>query len=347
MTALALPPNQLHHFYKGGPAIAALRGVTAHDDQAPEDWVGSVTTRFGSATEGLSRLEDGRLLRDALRDDPAYFLGAAHVARYGPEPDLLVKLLDAGQRLPVHFHPGRAFAQAELGSDHGKTEAWIVIAAPAGGGAVHVGFREEVSEETVGRWLEEQDGPAMLDSLHALDVAPGDAIFVPAGTPHAIGVGLLIVELQEPTDFSVTLEWSGFDLDGGAEGHLGLGWETALRALDRSAWSGERLAGLRRDGGAHPPGREALLPDAADPYFRAERVRASAERPGVELDAGFSILVVLDGAGVLSSAAGGELVLRRGDTVLVPDADGLCRLRGEVELLRCRPPAAGPISAPS
>ena len=49
-------------------------------------------------------------MRDAVAADPEAYLGAAHVARYGASTALLVKLLDAGQRLPAHFHPGRAFA---------------------------------------------------------------------------------------------------------------------------------------------------------------------------------------------------------------------------------------------
>ena len=59
----------------------------------------------------------------------------------------------------------------------------------------------------------------MLGALHRVPVAAGDAIFVPAGMPHAIGEGLLIVELQEPTDLSVLLEWEGFPHRRGGRGH--------------------------------------------------------------------------------------------------------------------------------
>ena len=104
----------------------------------------------------------------------------------------------------------------------------------------------------------------MLGAMHEMPVSAGDAIFVPAGTPHAIGEGILLVELQEPTDLSVLLEWDGFELSED-DGHLNLGWDSALEALDRTAWNGERLAGLQvRDA--------RLFPEAADPYFRAERL---------------------------------------------------------------------------
>ena len=74
-------------------------------------------------------LPDGRLLRDAVAEHAGSWLGAAHVARFGADPALLVKLLDAGQRLPVHCHPSDEFAAAHFGSRYGKTEAWIVVGA--------------------------------------------------------------------------------------------------------------------------------------------------------------------------------------------------------------------------
>ena len=142
MKPLRLPPNQLHRFYLGGARIAALRGTELADDHTPEEWVGSANTSFGQPRAGLSRLEDGTLVRDAIAADPEAFLGPEHVARYGTDPALLVKLLDAGERLPVHYHPGRAFAREHLDSDHGKTEAWLIVEAEPGA-EVRVGFKEE------------------------------------------------------------------------------------------------------------------------------------------------------------------------------------------------------------
>ena len=92
----------------------------------PEDWVGSTTTVFGERELGLSPLADGRLLRDAVAADPAR--SSARARRpLGADPALLVKLLDAGERLPVHVHPDGAFARETLDSPYGKTEAWIVV----------------------------------------------------------------------------------------------------------------------------------------------------------------------------------------------------------------------------
>jgi mannose-6-phosphate isomerase len=336
---LVLPRNSQRRFYRGGRRIADLRGLPAGDDHVPEDWVGSTSTAFGEAEAGLSRLPDGRALRDAVRADPDAFLGPAHVKALGPEPRLLVKLLDAGERLPVHFHPGRAFAREWLGSEHGKTEAWVMVSADSGA-EVHVGFNSSVDPATVRGWIDRQDGEAMLAALRRVPVAAGDALLVPAGTPHAIGAGILLVELQEPTDFSVLMEMDAFGLEGDEQVNLGLGWERALEALDTSAWDDSRAAAMR--GWRRPvegrAGTFEILPAGAEPYFGAELL---VPNPVSELDAGFSILVVVRGSGVLATADGSEVPLSRGTTLLTPYAAGACRVSGQLEVVRCRPPDPG------
>ncbi|HXM57584.1 MAG TPA: hypothetical protein VOB72_19450 [Candidatus Dormibacteraeota bacterium] len=336
MRPMRLAPNQLRRNYRGGRALAALRGVPELAGAGPEDWVASVTTAWGaSAGSGLSTLPDGRLLRDVLAAAPAAFLGEAHVGRFGADTGLLVKLLDAGERLPVHHHPDGSFAARHLGLAHGKTEAWYVAAASSPDPVVWIGFREPVAGETLAGWVSRQDSAAMLGALHRLAVRPGDAIFVPAGTPHAIGEGLLIVELQEPSDLSVMLEWIG--VDGPREGELGLGWEVALGSADRTGWDAERLAGLRGGGSAAGPVLE-LLPAAARPFFGAQRVRPRPG-PGVVLEPAFAVLVVTAGSGRLRTGAG-DLDLRRGDTVLVPHDAGESELSGDgLDVVRCLPPA--------
>jgi mannose-6-phosphate isomerase len=160
-------------------------------------------------------------------------------------------------------------------------------------------------------------------------VKPGDAILVPAGTLHAIGEGILLLELQEPTDLSVLLEFARFPLDEGAE-HLNLGWDAALEALDRAPAPVEELTGRHAANGPVRP----LLPEDAAPYFRAERVRA-----GAELEPSFAVLVVHHGEGTLRTQHGDEVELRRGTTLLVPHAAGRTTVNGDVQAIRCLPPA--------
>jgi mannose-6-phosphate isomerase len=309
---LRLPPNLLHRFYLGGPRIADLRGTTITDDHTPEEWIGATNASFGEATEGLSRLEDGSFLRDAIQADPEAYLGRDHMERFGTDAALLVKLLDAGERLPVHYHPGTAFAREHLDSSHGKTEAWLIIDAEPHA-TVSVGFKADQDPATIARWLAEQDHEAMLAALHEWPVKAGDAVFVPAGTAHAIGAGILMVEVQEPTDFSILLEHDNFGVSDEASATLGLGWDRAIQALDTKAYDG-------------PPPAQALPPAAAS-YFRADRVTAGATLEG------FSVLVALAGQGTI-----GDEQIARGATLLFPHAAGPAEVTGDVTVMVCQPP---------
>jgi mannose-6-phosphate isomerase len=300
--------------------------------------VGSTTTVFGDETRGLSTLPDGRVLRAVVVADPEAYLGPAHAERFGADPALLVKLLHAGERLPVHCHPSREFSRRHLDCPFGKTEAWVIVEVEGERPVVHLGFRHDVEAATLAGWVERQETDALLGALHALEIRPGDAVLVPAGVPHAIGAGVLLVELQEPTDFSVLLEWESFGVDGEADGHLGLGYDLALACVDRSGFGSEALARLREraaDARELRPGVWSVFVPDADPYFRAERL---LPRPRAALEPSFSILVVLDGTGRLETEHGGELPLARGDTVLVPYASGAASVSGEVAVIRCLPP---------
>ena len=335
---IELPANQPEQFYRGGTAIAELRGISSDDEThaefGPEDWVASTTTRFGQQTEGLSALPDGRWLRDAVREDPNGWLGPEHTAAFGADPALLVKLLDAGQRLPVHCHPSDGFAREHFNSHFGKTEAWIVIGTSGPSPHVYAGFSADIDESTVDTWVSTQDSVAMLGALNPLPVEVGDTVFIPAGLPHSIGSGVFIVELQQPTDLSVTLEWRGF-LDTPDEGHLGIGYQTALECVDRSGWDAERLSSLvRHTAGAGTGVTDLLAPESAG-FFRADRL---CPAPRIELAEGYAVLVVLEGSGTLRAANGTALPLRRGSTVVIPYAAGVCALTGDLVAVRCRPP---------
>jgi len=330
MRLIALDANQpADRFYRGGERIARFRGARDAQPYTPEDWVGSTVGLFGDRATGPTRLPDGALLADRVAADPEAWLGADHVARWGADPALLVKLLDAGERLPVHAHPDVAFAGPHLGLGHGKAEAWTMLA----DAEVRLGFARDVATDELAAWVRDQDVDAMLDAMHVLTVGVGDSVLVPPGLPHAIGAGAFLVEVQEPTDLSILLEWRDFPLDGARDGHLGLGFDVVLDAVDRRGRTPESIEALVARGADR---EGSVLPAGADAWFRVERtvVRGSAR-----LDAGYSIVVVTDGSGTLAGADGETLPIAAGSTVLTPHAAGELRVQGDVALLRCRPPA--------
>ena len=329
MTITVLPSNRpAARFYRGGRRITELRGEPPAAEYEPEDWVGSVTPVNGEAPAGQTVLADGRLLADAIATDPHAWLGDAHTAAFGADPMLLVKLLDAGQRLPVHAHPDGPWAAAHLGAAHGKTEAWYILTP----GEVHLALARELGRDELDDIVARQDTAALLAAMHRLEVGPGDVVHVPAGVLHAIGEGILLVELQEPEDLSILVEWDGFAIDGPAKGHLGVGFDTALGAVERTARSREDVESLVHRSGADGP----LLPEQADAFFRLERVVVDGS---ATLDPGFAVVVVLDGEVEAAASQDGVVVqLRRGSTALLPHAAGRVRLSGRAEVLVCRPP---------
>lgn len=309
----------------------------------------STTSRFGLGEDGQTRLPDGTKLTDAVASAPEEWLGPDHRAFFGDDTALLVKFLEAGERLPVHVHPPRSFAYRHLGSFHGKTEAWVILGAEGRRPRVYLGWSRHVSYDELAGWVADQDTEAMLANMNALDVGEGTSVLVPAGTPHAIGAGIFCIELQEPTDFSIMLEFKGFDLDPSG-GELGLGRGTALACVKEKAFSGAEIAALQcrhaplgapselegREGAGGGDDDNDLLPALSRPYFRAQRLGAS--RPG-PVEASFAVVIGTWGAGSLVGSSW-EVPLRRGSTLVVPWSAGPLSLRGEVEAVRCLPPLA-------
>lgn len=331
---IALPANQpADRFYLGGARIAAFRGVAAAGDHVPEDWVASTTTVAGFDAVGLTHLDDGRTLRAVIAADPSAWLGPEHVSKFGADPALLVKLLDAGERLPVHVHPDDEFTRRHLSCRSGKTESWIILAAEPGA-QVYLGFHDDVDPTQLASWVSQQDREAMLSALHSIPVGPGDTVYVPAGLAHAIGAGIFLLELQQAADLSLLLEYSGFAVDGPRDGTLGIGFDAALGCVRHDAVSTaelDQLCGKWDD--------SRIFPAAADEFFRAERLAGDVD---TVLEPGFSVLAVVAGSGGLSwtSADAGRLDVRAGSTIAVPFGAGSVQVRGELELLRCQPPAA-------
>jgi mannose-6-phosphate isomerase len=339
MRPVSLPPNLVDHFYAGGTKIAALRGIRTTSTHQPEEWLAATVARAGDDRVGLSALPDGRLLRDAVAADPVAWTGSDSAPAGPADTGLLVKLLDAGQRLPVHAHPDRSFAARHLSCPYGKTEAWYVLDA-TGDGAVYLGWTTDVDPDELARRRDAQDSEWMLRHLNRVEVRPGDGLLVPAGTAHALGEGVFVAELQEPTDLSIVLEWS-VTTSGREDSHLGLGFDTVMPAVDHRRMSPARIAALHtytdpRAGGAEP--RSALVAEA-DPFFRLD-VWAPHGVGSPPVPAGFAVVVVLEGDGSLVGAED-SCHVRRGEVLAVPAAFGGWAAEGEVRLLVCRPALSG------
>lgn len=132
-------------------------------------------------------------------------------ATHGPAFPLLFKFLDANQVLSVQVHPDDARAARLTPPDRGKTEAWYVVAAEPGS-RIYAGLKEGVAPCDLAAAI--QDGTCE-DVLHVFEPVAGDCIFIPAGTVHAIGAGLLVAEIQQSSDVTYRLfDWNRMGADG-------------------------------------------------------------------------------------------------------------------------------------
>ena len=331
-TPSKLPPNQFDHFYRGGNRIGVLRHGPG-GPMRPEEWIGSITTRFGEAEQGLSHLSNGTLLREAIKSDPNGWLGEDHVKDFGLSTEVLIKLLDPDQRLPVHYHPNKAFAKTHLGLDHGKTEAWIILEAPAGSG-VGLGFAQTQNKVDLLKLVRAQDSVSLLASLRRTEVKVGDAVLVPAGVAHAIDAGIFLLELQEPSDLSALLEWDGFAVDGIKDGHLGLGFETVTDALKLEPLTDAEFESLFTYNIFSGGSLRSVLPLKSDGYFRAHLAPGTGDFPS-----GFALVLVLDGVGSISFANTPEMKIEKGDAIVIPHCAGQFTFSGANAII-CRPPLA-------
>jgi mannose-6-phosphate isomerase len=115
-------------------------------------------------------------------------------------PSLLLKLLFTSEPLSIQVHPGDAYAQS-MGLANGKTEAWYILSA-APGAKVALGLKQRLTQQQL---RESVDDGSIADLVVWQTVLPDDVIFVPAGTIHAIGAGLVIAEIQQHSDATFRL----------------------------------------------------------------------------------------------------------------------------------------------
>lgn len=244
----------------------------------------------------------GQSLRDLARSERQWLLGNAP-----PPLPLLLKYLDCQRVLSVQVHPDDAYAAKMNPPDLGKTEAWYIISAQPGA-VLYAGLRAGVTRKSLARAIAED---TVEQCLHVITPQAGDCVFIPAGTVHALGAGLLVAEIQQASNTTFRLfDWNRVDNQGKRrELHI----DQSLEVIDyqrgpMSIQSAHEIA----------PGRERLV--TCD-KFCLERLTGES-RP-VLGDARFHYLTAPYGGAAIST--GGEVVhLARGESLLAPAAMAQC-----------------------
>lgn len=232
--------NRVWRTYQGGKQLDTIEGKEhPQDTHFPEDWIGSTVQAKNigreDVVEGLATVTDEAgqavLFRDLLEADPLHFLGKVGDTVRSMQDIPLVKYLDSATRLHFQAHPTRAFAQARLGQPRGKTEAYVIleIREDVSDPYIYAGFQRPPSREALKGWIEQQDIASIEQCFDKIPVKPGDVFLIPGGRPHALGEGILMLEIMEPSDLAVRFEFErgGFVIPEPAR-FMGRDIETAL-----------------------------------------------------------------------------------------------------------------------
>jgi len=265
------------------------------DEKIGESW------ELADLPNGQSTIANGELAGQTLASIVERYPEEITGLKDPPRPfPLLIKLLDAQDVLSVQVHPDRETCR-RMGVGEPKTECWYVIDAEPGA-VIYKGLKEEVSREQFAQAIE---NGTTADVLAKIPVQPGECHFLPAGTAHAIGAGLLIAEIQTPSDTTYRVfDWNRVDAAG----------------QPRQLHLDEALESIHFDVTAEmlPVTTHGRLVDCE--YFKVDQGHRAANCQLLLARNQMHTLVILSGGGVIVSAQAAQVEFTAGDCLVVPAA---------------------------
>ncbi|NLU53580.1 MAG: mannose-6-phosphate isomerase [Clostridiaceae bacterium] len=335
--------NRVRRVYKGGKLFGDFFGDEPVDEYQPEEWVASTVRALNKDStdplEGLSIVEGTNITfagllkqyRESLLGDLKSF-------------DVLVKVLDSAVRLPLQAHPDKEFSRKHFNSNFGKTEMWLILATREDA-YICFGFKDKLTKEEFSQAIERgrEDKNALSPLLNKVPVKPGEVYLIPAKCVHAIGYGCLILEVQEPTDFTVQPEyWCDDYLLSDYEMYLGLDKSVALDCFDYGLYGPESILRSKKKPRviSDKPGHlhESLISFEDTPCFAVER--HTIFNSSVALETAPAIYIVIDGEGSLSGP-GYSRQIHKGSYFFLPHCaknSFLVKTDGKIQLAVCLPP---------
>jgi mannose-6-phosphate isomerase len=293
----------------GGSGLRDEFGRELHSEKIGESW--EVTCREEAESRVAAGPLQGRALGELIAIFGAELLGEK-IAKGNSFP-LLLKILDAQDVLSVQVHPDDKFAALHEGGA-GKSEVWYILKAQPGAKIIY-GLRPEISQAEFIAALKQGD---LTACLREVEVRPGEIYPIPPGLVHALGKGIMVVELQQNSDLTYRVyDWKRVDQHGLARP---LHVEKALQVIE---------FGLVPPGPLHPDGSGLIL---TNEHFSLAYHRVTAEMRMDQSPEAFTLLTVVAGRGELWHR-GKTYSLQYGDSYLLPACLGQYVLRGEMALL--------------
>lgn len=306
----------------GGQAILNKKGKAAgrlaKDKLYGESWdLSSVKGDISVVANGFLK---GNNLEEIIEVYMGELVGEQIFEQYGLEFPLLIKYLDCNDKLSVQVHPDDALALERHGS-FGKTEAWYVVDCKPGA-SIYLGFKDLnlTREEYIAAVAESR----LEELLNKVEVKPGDVFFIPAGTVHALGAGLEVVEVQQTSDVTYRIyDWDRVDAEGKSrELHTSL----AVDAIDF-----ESDAELLHREYNLAKGGDAKVIECNYFTMTLHDVTGVKELDRSSLDS-FVVFIALNGS-VRIVADGNEETLAEGEVILIPAEVNDITIEGDAKLM--------------
>ena len=262
----------------------------------------------------------GKTLKEVLDEHPEYIGTKAN----GEFP-ILAKFIDAKKDLSVQVHPDDEYAR-EKEKDNGKTEMWYIIDADEGASLIY-GFKHKVSKEILERAIEKGE----LDKhLQKVEVHKGDLFFVPAGTVHGIGKGILLAEVQESSNVTYRVyDYDRVDKNGKKRE---LHFDKAVQVMDMGI--APDIKRKKRLVKYYPGCSRELL--CRCKYFETERIQVTKGFSFSVMENSFQVLMCLDGYGQVEVDGDKPIRFSKGETVFLPAGIGRCLIIGDTTVLKIR-----------
>lgn len=306
----------------GGHAILERKGKAAarlnKDKLYGESWdLSSVKGDISVVANGMLK---GNNLEEIIEVYMGELVGENNFERYGLEFPLLIKYLDCNDKLSVQVHPDDALAE-ERHNSFGKTEAWY-IADCKEGAAIYLGFKDlNITRE---EYISAVSESRLEELLNRVEVKKGDVFFIPAGTVHALGAGIEVVEVQQTSDVTYRIyDWDRVDASGkGRELHTAL----AVDAIDFEADADV----LHKQYNLTKGGESKVI---ESPYFTmvVHDVNAVKYLDRSMLDS-FIVYICLSGSATIS-IDGGKEELTASELVLIPAEACEVTIEGTAQLM--------------
>ncbi|MBQ7164116.1 MAG: class I mannose-6-phosphate isomerase [Clostridia bacterium] len=334
--------NRVYRIYKGGKPYKEIFNDgydDGTDNMFPEEWVASkvkaINPRYFGPRDGVSVIKGTDIFfDDLLNAHPEELLG-------GRKYDCLVKFLDSAVRLPFQVHPTKEFSRKYFNSEYGKTEAWLVVATRPNA-KLYFGFKNKITKEELSALEErsETEKDIMGELLQGVEVKTGDVWLIKAGLIHAIGAGCTIIEVQEPTDFTIQPErWCNDYHISYEEEYIGLEKSVALDAINYDIYgdAARAFAKVTPTVLVDTPSykKEELIGYSDTPCFA--EVRHTVKGGTFALDYGPCVYICLEGSATVEGD-GYSREIKRGDYFFLPfAAEGKFTVSGNATVIQCLP----------